>query len=131
MDDNYIVNFLDKEYLFDIPADKRLFFSSAQRSQIVDFILKRKSFSANLNDTSFGISKLIHEGAYIAGYPLHEGILDFRRPKQMDFDYEEEQIQNHLYNNGSFNNFIEENSHSPRVLLLENWASLKVSLYFN
>lgn len=117
----------DKEYLFDIPADKRLFFSSAQRSQIVEFILKRKSFSTNLNDTSFGISKLLHEGGYIAAYPLHEGVLDVERPKKLDFDYDEEQMENEMRKNGdgSMNNFMKENHYSPRVQLFKNWASLK------
>ena len=101
-----------------------MFFSSAQRSQIVEFILKRKSFSANLSDTSFGISKLLHEGAYIAAYPLHEGQLDLKRPKKVDIDYED-QIQNQLYQNGSENHLLQENIHSPRVLLYDNWANLR------
>ncbi|CAG2184058.1 unnamed protein product, partial [Oppiella nova] len=38
----------DKEYLFDIPVpDKEQFFTSSQRAQIVEFILKRKSFTTN------------------------------------------------------------------------------------
>lgn len=65
----------DKEYLFDIPPQKELFFSTAQRAQVVEFILKRKSFSPNLNDaTAFGIHKLLTDKIYIAAYPLHEGI---------------------------------------------------------
>lgn len=64
----------DKEYLFDIPPQKEQFFSSAQRAQVVEFILKRKSFSADMNDASaFGINKLLSDNVYIAAYPLHEG----------------------------------------------------------
>ncbi len=65
----------DKEYLFDIPPQKELFFSTAQRAQVIEFILKRKSFSPNLNDASeFGINKLLSDKVYIAAYPLHEGL---------------------------------------------------------
>ncbi|CAG2172170.1 unnamed protein product [Oppiella nova] len=64
----------DKDYLFDIPPQKEQFFSTAQRAQVVEFILKRKSFSPNLNDANeFGISKLLNDNIYIAAYPLHEG----------------------------------------------------------
>jgi len=68
----------DKEYLFDIPPQKEQFFSTAQRAQVVEFILKRKSFSANLSDANeFGISKLLNDKIYIAAYPLHEGWYQF------------------------------------------------------
>lgn len=64
----------DKEYLFDIPPQKERFFSTAQRALIIEFILKRKSFSKNHNDaSSFGIHKLIADKIYVAAYPLHEG----------------------------------------------------------
>lgn len=67
----------DKEYLFDIPIHKEQFFSAAQRAQVVEFILKRKSFSPNLNDASeFGINKLLSDKIYISAYPLHEGIYE-------------------------------------------------------
>lgn len=78
-DDPYLGRFTlefsrDKEYLFDIPPQKEKFFSPSQRSQIVDFILKRKSFSPNLNDASlFGINKLLNDKVYVSAYPLHEG----------------------------------------------------------
>ena len=66
----------DKEYLFDIPPQKEQFFSTAQRAQVVEFVLKRKSFSANLSDANeFGISRLLNDKVYIAAYPLHEGLL--------------------------------------------------------
>lgn len=66
----------DKEYLFDIPVeDREDFFSSSQRSQIVEFILKRKSFSQNPTDVfSVGINKLVSDNVYLAAYPLHEGL---------------------------------------------------------
>lgn len=64
----------DKEYLFNIPPQRELFFTSAQRAQVIEFILKRKSFSQNLNDaTAFGINKLLSDKVYIGAYPLHEG----------------------------------------------------------
>lgn len=48
-----------------------------------------------------------------------------KQSKKSDLDYEEEQIDNEMTNNGSANNFMKENRHSPRVQLYENWASLK------
>src|SRR5699024_949400 len=57
----------DKEYLFDIPPQKEQFFSTAQRAQVIEFILRRKSFSRNPDDvTEFGINKLISDSVYIA-----------------------------------------------------------------
>jgi hypothetical protein len=65
----------DKEYLFDIPEDKEQFFSSSQRAQIVEFILKRKSFSSNSSDVfSMGINKLLSDKVYADAYPLHKGM---------------------------------------------------------
>ena len=64
-----------KEYLFDIPEQREDFFTSSQRAQIVEFILKRKSFSQNANDVfSIGINKLLQDGVYLAAFPLHEGM---------------------------------------------------------
>ncbi|GFS49685.1 anoctamin-1 [Trichonephila inaurata madagascariensis] len=84
----------DKEYLFDIPRKKENFFSPAQRSRIVQFILKRKSFTENHADVSgFGIKKLLADGVYTAAYPLHEGDLNDNSPK------------------------------NPRWFLLKNWAA--------
>ncbi|CAL1295181.1 unnamed protein product [Larinioides sclopetarius] len=71
----------DKEYLFDIPSRKEDFFSPAQRSRIVQFILKRKSFTEDHTDVSgFGIKKLLADGVYTAAYPLHEGDLNDESP---------------------------------------------------
>ncbi|XP_076076765.1 anoctamin-1-like isoform X4 [Mytilus galloprovincialis] len=64
----------DKEYLFDIPEDRDTFFDNATRSRIVNFILRRKSFSTDKNDAySFGINKMINDNIYTAAYSLHEG----------------------------------------------------------
>ncbi|XP_076350321.1 anoctamin-6-like isoform X2 [Tachypleus tridentatus] len=51
-----------REYLYDVPEKKEDFFNPAQRAQIVDFILKRKRFSNNTNESyAFGITKLIKD----------------------------------------------------------------------
>lgn len=72
----------DKLYLFDIPPHKEKFFSTSQRSQIVDFILKRKNFAPdNAEAVNFGIDKLISDGYYLAAYPLHEGKIIDRTDK--------------------------------------------------
>ncbi|XP_076467087.1 anoctamin-1-like isoform X3 [Babylonia areolata] len=64
----------DKEYLFNIPEDKSALFTPATRSWIVDFILRRKSFSEDDQKAySFGVNKMIADGYYRAAYPLHEG----------------------------------------------------------
>lgn len=69
----------DKVYLFDIPVeDREAFFSSSHRAQIVEFILKRKSFSQNPKDVfSIGVNKLLSDNVYLAAYPLHEGLHHF------------------------------------------------------
>ena len=68
----------DKEYLFDIPENKEQFFTKSQRAQIVEFILKRKSFSSNATDVfSIGINKLLSDNVYSAAYPLHEGLYEY------------------------------------------------------
>lgn len=64
---------MSKEYLFDIPEPKEDFFSAAQRSQVVHFILQRKSFSRDTRQRHFGIGRLLADGVYLAAYPLHEG----------------------------------------------------------
>ncbi|KAG1704462.1 Anoctamin-1 [Nymphon striatum] len=67
----------DKDYLFDIPDNQDQFFTTAQRSQVVDYILKRKSFSSDPNeDFDFGIAKLLADNVYNGAYPLHEGEYD-------------------------------------------------------
>ncbi|XP_070190756.1 anoctamin-4-like isoform X3 [Littorina saxatilis] len=64
----------DKEYLYDIPEDKSQIFTPSRRSWIVDFILRRKSFSKDKQKAfSFGVNKMIADGFYEAAYPLHEG----------------------------------------------------------
>nr|KAG5704950.1 hypothetical protein BaRGS_022792 [Batillaria attramentaria] len=64
----------DKEYLFEIPEDKETMFSNACRSWIVDFILRRKSFSEDKQKAySFGVRKMIADEFYCAAFPLHEG----------------------------------------------------------
>ncbi|KAG8177061.1 hypothetical protein JTE90_016890, partial [Oedothorax gibbosus] len=71
----------DKEYLFKIPKRKEDFFSPAQRSRIVQFILKRKSFTDDHTDVfGFGMKKLLADGIYEAAYPLHEGDLEDKSP---------------------------------------------------
>ncbi|XP_060605683.1 anoctamin-4-like isoform X3 [Ruditapes philippinarum] len=73
----------DREYLFDIPEQKELFFTSPERSRIVDFILRRKpfgedkqeayTFAENFHVHDVGIKKMLADGYYSAAYPLHEG----------------------------------------------------------
>jgi anoctamin-1 len=65
----------DREYLFDID-DSTHFFSSGVRSQIVDYILKRKRYSNEPEDEfAFGIERLLKENVYCGAYPLHSGDL--------------------------------------------------------
>ncbi|XP_067142295.1 anoctamin-1-like [Centruroides vittatus] len=86
-----------KEYLFAIPERKEDLFNPAQRSQIIEFILKRKRFTQDPADVfGFGIKKLLADGAYLASFPLHEGICD---------------------DNTDINN--------PRLFLLKNWATVR------
>lgn len=70
----------DKEYLFAIPATNREdFFSPSQRSEIIDFILRRTSFDPDLQRKdafSIGISKLLADAVYVAVYPLHDESVD-------------------------------------------------------
>ncbi|KAL8585793.1 hypothetical protein ACOMHN_037356 [Nucella lapillus] len=64
----------DKEYLFEMPEDKSSVFTPACRSWIVDFILRRKSFSKDKQKAySFGVKKMIADNFYEAAFPLHEG----------------------------------------------------------
>ncbi|XP_042894879.1 anoctamin-5 isoform X2 [Parasteatoda tepidariorum] len=84
----------DKEYLFQIPRRKEDFFSPCQRSRIVQFILKRKSFTVDHTDVfGFGIKKLLSDGIYTAAFPLHEGDLKDKSPQ------------------------------NPRMFLIKKWAS--------
>lgn len=69
----------DKEYLFAIPTtDREDFFSPSQRSEIIDFILRRTTFDPDLqrNALSIGINKLLADGVYVAAYPLHDESVD-------------------------------------------------------
>ncbi|XP_052243649.1 anoctamin-1-like isoform X2 [Dreissena polymorpha] len=64
----------DKEYMFDIPEKRELFFKHSERSRIVDFILRRKAFGDDKKEAfTFGIKKMLADGFYSAAYPLHEG----------------------------------------------------------
>src|SRR5699024_7340402 len=67
----YTTNFSrDKEYLFAIPPDRDQFFTPSQRSEIIDFILRRTSFSTSSDDSfNIGIHKLLADTAYLAAYP--------------------------------------------------------------
>ena len=48
-------------------------FLPAQRSVVVDFILKRTSFTKVNDDVDqIGIDRLIDNGDFIAAYPLHD-----------------------------------------------------------
>ncbi|XP_076445347.1 anoctamin-1-like isoform X2 [Babylonia areolata] len=64
----------DKEYLFEMPEDRSSVFTPACRSWIVDYILRRKSFSKDKQKAySFGVRKMIADSFYEAAFPLHEG----------------------------------------------------------
>lgn len=62
----------DKEYLFD--TNRPDFFSQSVRSRIIEFILKRKRLSEDVDDDfAFGIDRALNESIYTAAYPLHDG----------------------------------------------------------
>lgn len=49
------------------------FFTEAIRSRIVNFILDRKPFIQDKNNSdAFGIERLLNDCVYIAAYPLHD-----------------------------------------------------------
>ena len=75
MKDVYYASYArDKQDLFDTTHQSYL--NKSKRIRIVEFLLKRKRFSKDINDDfAFGISKLIQNGAYTAAYPLHDGDL--------------------------------------------------------
>lgn len=55
---------------FDVDAD---FFTPSMRSRIIEFILKRKRLTEDVEDEfAFGIDKCLADGIYIAAYPLHD-----------------------------------------------------------
>lgn len=63
----------DKEYLFDIPEhDREEFFSPSQRTEIIDFILRRTRFNDRKDVFSIGINKLLSDSVYVSAYPLHD-----------------------------------------------------------
>ena len=65
----------DKKHFFETSHD--WYFSKSTRERILDFLLKRKRFSDNLNDDfAFGIARLIKLGVYTDAYPLHDGSLE-------------------------------------------------------
>ena len=66
----------DKDYLFEDDTVK--FFSPAARSRIVEFILQRERFlpeEEEGEDSAFGFNRLVNDGVYLAGYPLHDGTI--------------------------------------------------------
>ena len=65
----------DQDYLFE--DDSAKFFSPAARSRIVEFILQRERFLPDGGDDSaFGFNRLVNDGVYLAGYPLHDGTIN-------------------------------------------------------
>ncbi|GFO33377.1 anoctamin, partial [Plakobranchus ocellatus] len=65
---------VNREYLFDVPANGDGYFRQSTRSWIVDYILRRKPYAViKDNNFAFGIRKMISDGYYTDSYPLHEG----------------------------------------------------------
>ena len=61
---------------FDV--DRPDFFTPSIRSRVIEFILKRKKLSTDVQDDfSFGIERALNEGIYTAAYPLHDVSLIF------------------------------------------------------
>ncbi|RDD39920.1 Anoctamin-4 [Trichoplax sp. H2] len=56
--------------------DRDTFFTSAQRSAVVDYILKRVDYKEN-DRTKFGAYRLISKGAFEKSFPLHDGPSEF------------------------------------------------------
>ena len=53
--------------------DRPDFFTPSIRSRVIEFILKRKKLSTDVQDDfSFGIERALNEGIYTAAYPLHD-----------------------------------------------------------
>ena len=58
---------------FRFDTDRCDFFTQSVRSRIIEFILKRKRLSNDVNDDfAFGIDRALNEGVYTAAYPLHD-----------------------------------------------------------
>ena len=134
----------DKIYLFHIPTQRDRFFTNSQRSQIVDFILKRKTYANNSSDAAnFGINKLLQDGVYLACYPLHEGLIEEDKKKTCHkTDDPEIAVHEHVDhtdpdqhpNDENNNNQHEDKKRpsvhhrphvSPRMRLVNEWASLR------
>ena len=65
----------NKSELFDINHES--YFNESKRIRIVEFLLKRKRFSENVEDDfAFGIDKLISNEVYSAAYPVHDGLIE-------------------------------------------------------
>ena len=63
----------DKDFLFEDDSDK---FSPAARSRIVEFILQREIILPDKErdvSTCGGYNRLVNDGVFLAGYPLHDG----------------------------------------------------------
>ncbi|XP_049548014.1 anoctamin-1-like [Anopheles darlingi] len=83
----------NKPYLFDDHDPN--FFTPSVRIAVVNFILKRTSFSDNQKKKKYiGIQRLIEDKVYLDAYPLHDGCTDVK-------------------------------SRCQRTLLLQKWASIK------
>ncbi|XP_054257510.1 anoctamin-4-like, partial [Macrosteles quadrilineatus] len=65
-----------RDFLFDVGSPG--FFTSAQKSRIVQFILERTLYTkkGKINVFEFGINRLVLHGVYTASYPLHDGDLE-------------------------------------------------------
>ena len=65
----------DKDYLFE--EDEAKYFSPAAKSRIVEFIMQRARFlPVQEDEVAFGLNRLVAEGVFYAGYPLHDGAID-------------------------------------------------------
>ncbi|KAL4233719.1 Anoctamin-1 [Mactra antiquata] len=109
----------DREYLFDIPAKKELFFTNPERSRIVDFILRRKAFGEDKQEAyTFGIKKMLNDGYYAAAFPLHEG--HWKRGSKMN-------ARKLLYDNWAYWRKF----HKVQPLeYIRNYYGSKIGLYF-
>jgi len=54
-------------------VDEKVFFTTAVRARILDFILRRKRYTEDqYDDFAFGIERLLGNSVYSAAYPLHD-----------------------------------------------------------
>lgn len=71
----YATYMRNKTELFDINHES--YFNESKRIRIVEFLLKRKRFSENIEDDfAFGIDKLLSNEVYSAAYPVHDGLIE-------------------------------------------------------